>query len=196
MSSHHFVKEKQEPALLVYSEESLDQNLLGQLLEWSPYIIVDEHSLYILNHDPIKIDLVIQRDLSDDEIHTWIELQSELKKITLKSDENKLTKVLKLLEKEDHSAISFIGLSNETFSTLKQLNLEMSLINYQVNCKSFFIEKDFVKWKEKGSVFKIEGNIIHTKNLKVNSNNWEVVEDGLVEIHVKEKTIISELIGS
>lgn len=196
MSSHHFVKEKQEPALFIFSEESLDLNLLGQLLEWSPYIVVDEHSLYILNHEPIKIDLVIQRDLSDEEIHTWIEHQSDIRTIPLNTTEEKLEFVLNLLEKENHSAISFIGLSLESFKKLKRLNLKMDLINYLPTSKSFFIEHDFVKWKEKDSIFKIDGDVKNSKNLILNSGGWKVQEDGLVEIHVTQKTIISEIIES
>ena len=40
MSSHHIVREKQEPALLVLGLDDFPDELLGQLLEWSPTVIV------------------------------------------------------------------------------------------------------------------------------------------------------------
>ncbi len=58
MSSHHIVRENQEPALLVLSAHTLDNDLLGQLLEWSPIIITDTHNLDYLLALGIKVDLV------------------------------------------------------------------------------------------------------------------------------------------
>ncbi|MFD2144372.1 hypothetical protein [Mucilaginibacter antarcticus] len=39
MSSHHIVREKQEPALLVLGLDGFDEEQLGQLLEWSPTLM-------------------------------------------------------------------------------------------------------------------------------------------------------------
>ena len=40
MSSHHIVKDDQEPALIIANGAACSQELLGQLLEWSPLVIV------------------------------------------------------------------------------------------------------------------------------------------------------------
>ena len=40
MSSHHVVKEKQEPALIIANGAECEWDLMGQVLEWSPFIIV------------------------------------------------------------------------------------------------------------------------------------------------------------
>ena len=42
MSSHHIVREKQEPALLVLGLNNFSTELLGQLLEWNPTVITTE----------------------------------------------------------------------------------------------------------------------------------------------------------
>ena len=39
MSSHHIVRERQEPALLITDVYSIDPELVGQLLEWSLSLI-------------------------------------------------------------------------------------------------------------------------------------------------------------
>src|ERR1700753_1302235 len=59
MSSHHIVREKQEPALLVLGLDTFSDELLGQLLEWSPTVIVTEETAEIINANGIKIDLII-----------------------------------------------------------------------------------------------------------------------------------------
>src|SRR5690606_19720745 len=58
MSSHHIVRENQEPALLVTTGHSIDHELLGQLLEWSPTVITDTHNLDYLLALGIKVDVV------------------------------------------------------------------------------------------------------------------------------------------
>lgn len=58
MSSHHIVKENQEPALLVMQASSMAAEDLGQLLEWSPTIITDPTSYADLTAQGIKVDLL------------------------------------------------------------------------------------------------------------------------------------------
>lgn len=192
MSSHHFVKEKQEPAIYIHSEESLDMNLLGQLLEWCPFVIADEHSLYVLNHEPIKIDLVIHRDLSLEEIQTWTANQSNLKILSLKKDEDKLSTVLQHLINENHFAISLVACSDEHFEKIKYLNLPLDIIQYHPNSKAFFVNQHFQKWKEKDSLISIDSEPIDTKNLVKQNELWRVMEDGLVEISVDKRTLLKE----
>jgi hypothetical protein len=57
MSSHHFVREGQEPALLIASAASLQQ--AEPLLEWVPLVIVTEAVLDHVQAWGIKIDAVV-----------------------------------------------------------------------------------------------------------------------------------------
>ena len=59
MSSHHIVREKQEPALLVLGLHSFSFELLGQLLEWSPTVIAVPATAKVLHDNGIKIDWII-----------------------------------------------------------------------------------------------------------------------------------------
>lgn len=192
MSSHHFVKEKQEPAIYIHSEDSLDIVLLGQLLEWCPFVIADEHALFVLNHEPIKIDLVIQRDLTDDDIQLWTANQSNIKVLKLDTKEDKFTSVLNYLVAEQHFAISLIACSDEHFEKLKNLDLPLDIIQYHPNYKAFFIKEHFLKWKEKDSILELNEEPIAFKNIVKQNNSWKVIEDGLVEINVNKKTLIKE----
>lgn len=57
MSSHHIVREKQEPALLILSFDYEQEELLGQLLEWSPTVAVIDTVFEKINSLGIKIDV-------------------------------------------------------------------------------------------------------------------------------------------
>ncbi|MCF2516300.1 thiamine diphosphokinase [Dyadobacter sp. CY351] len=57
MSSHHIVREKQEPALIIANGEACSPELLGQLLEWSPFIVVLDHAIYRVLDLGIKVDV-------------------------------------------------------------------------------------------------------------------------------------------
>jgi hypothetical protein len=56
MSSHYFVKEGQEPALLIL--EPVPYHLAADLLEWVPVVMVDERALEQVLSWGIKVDVV------------------------------------------------------------------------------------------------------------------------------------------
>lgn len=59
MSSHHIVRENQEPALIVASLKGLNAEYLGQLLEWSPSIFASDYTVDFLLAEQIKVDFVV-----------------------------------------------------------------------------------------------------------------------------------------
>ena len=59
MSSHHIVREKQEPALLIANGESCDPECLGQLLEWSPFVVVLDNAIWRVMDLGIKADVLL-----------------------------------------------------------------------------------------------------------------------------------------
>ncbi|MCC6817707.1 MAG: thiamine diphosphokinase [Bacteroidia bacterium] len=59
MSSHHVVREAQEPALIIANGQSCGNELIGQLLEWSPFIIVLDGALERVLELGLKFDVVL-----------------------------------------------------------------------------------------------------------------------------------------
>lgn len=59
MSSHHVVREKQEPALLIANGEGCSDELMGQLLEWSPFVVVLDHAIHRVLDLGIKVDVLL-----------------------------------------------------------------------------------------------------------------------------------------
>lgn len=59
MSSHHFVKENQEPALIRANGQSCESDLLNQLLEWSPLVVVLDGAVNRVLDLGIKFDVLL-----------------------------------------------------------------------------------------------------------------------------------------
>jgi thiamine pyrophosphokinase len=59
MSSHHIVKDNQEPALVIADGEACSSDLLGQLLEWSPHVVVLDGALERVKRLGVKVDVVL-----------------------------------------------------------------------------------------------------------------------------------------
>jgi hypothetical protein len=61
MSSHHIVRDEQEPALLIDDPFALSMDEVDQLLEWSPTVIVTQNALDEVLKWGIKIDVVVAK---------------------------------------------------------------------------------------------------------------------------------------
>jgi thiamine pyrophosphokinase len=59
MSSHHIVRDDQEPALIIANGASCDPELLGQLLEWSPLVVVLDSAIERVLELGIKVDVLL-----------------------------------------------------------------------------------------------------------------------------------------
>lgn len=59
MSSHHIVREDQEPALLILDAHAISFGKVQELLEWMPTVIVSADQVEIVIGWGIKIDLVL-----------------------------------------------------------------------------------------------------------------------------------------
>jgi len=59
MSSHHIVRDDQEPALIIANGAACSDELLGQLLEWSPLVVVLDSAMERVVELGIKVDVLL-----------------------------------------------------------------------------------------------------------------------------------------
>ncbi|MEO7213303.1 thiamine diphosphokinase [Mucilaginibacter sp.] len=141
MSSHHIVREKQEPALLALGLDTFDAELLGQLLEWSPTVITTPATAEQINAYGIKIDLIISNTVE-------AEMQSDVKLIAAGVGST-VEAALNYLIDAGYSAVNIVT---------DELNLDEFLfyadkINLVIFCrdkKIFPVTSGFSKWKPAG----------------------------------------------
>ncbi|AMR30916.1 hypothetical protein A0256_05495 [Mucilaginibacter sp. PAMC 26640] len=163
MSSHHIVREKQEPALLLLNIDGFDDELLGQLLEWSPTVITTPITAEQISAFGIKVDFIITNELNQG-------LQSDIKLIP--------TGVISATNAAMHHLIN-AGYTSVNVVTaeiiLDELLAYADKINLVIFCKDqkiFPVKSGFSKWKPAGEdIFLLSSatNLI-TEGLAVNSN--------------------------
>lgn len=147
MSSHHIVRDEQEPALILISSK-IDQDVLGNLLEWSPTVIVDAKILDELALQGIKLDIVIG---SEEEVHeAKIELKNQepVKYLIVNNGADRLLQALYFLSGSKYKAVNIstdmsIGLSDSLEKYLNQLDI----VIYDGSIKWIYcINFSFKKW--------------------------------------------------
>lgn len=175
MSSHHIVREKQEPALLIMSLEGFDSENLGQILEWSPTVIVHEDIYELADSLALKVDGVLT---SDPDFHA-----QESTRIILTTDDP-LEDAMKYLVGEKYPAINII---TQEF-VLKDYALfveDIDIVVFIAEQKIFPVRSGFSKWQPAGENIQIMHEVKHidTSGLISNSEgHFETEKDGFYSL--------------
>lgn len=146
MSSHHIVREKQEPALLVLGLDTFPSELLGQLLEWSPTVIATWQTAELLNDYGIKIDWIITDGVNKP-------LQSNIKQMPAGSD-TPVEAALKYVVTHSYPAVNIV---TDDFQLKDYLFFadKINLVIFHGNQKIYAINSGFSKWKPAGELLEI-----------------------------------------
>ena len=88
MSSHHIVRDDQEPALIIANGASCNPELLGQLLEWSPLVIVLDNAIERVHELNIKVDVLLGDFDNEFDASSFIALQQPIE-VVRTPDQNK-----------------------------------------------------------------------------------------------------------
>lgn len=206
MSSHHIIREGQEPALIIANGEACSFDLLEQLLEWSPYVIVLDGAINRVKELGIKIDVLLGDFDSHDNAMELVKDQMPVE-IVHTPDQNKtdLQKGIEFLITKKYEAVNIVwatgkradhSLSNMTDIVRYKDRINIVLID--THSRIYNLSKKFEKWFVKGAnislmpVGKVTG--LTTQGLKYNLNNEELnigyrtsssneaAEDGVVKI--------------
>lgn len=187
MSSHHIIREKQEPALYIHNLGTFNEEYLGQLLEWSPTLIVNEPVYEKALSMGLKVDAVVTSGET-------AAFQENTKVISAKKEA--LDAVLDDLIAEQYPAVNVIDIQ----SNLRELGSYIEAINIVVFTgteKAYAVKSGFKVWKPKGSIFRIEViSYFETGNLRQEENgDFVVINDGFVEFNFStEYLFISEVL--
>ncbi len=147
MSSHHIVREKQEPALLIFDLTEFNEEYLGQLLEWSPMIMVPLALFEKVISLGIKVDAVLAQ-----EDPNLLYFQEHVKVVSC--DENILDCALKYLVAEGFPAVNVI--SNHFKANEYQFYTDLiDLVIFKGNQKIFPVKSGFSKWKATGETITV-----------------------------------------
>ncbi|MGO4905283.1 thiamine diphosphokinase [Flavobacterium sp. W20_MBD1_R3] len=206
MSSHHIVRDDQEPALIIANGASCNPELLGQLLEWSPLVVVLDSAMVRVMELDIKVDVLLgdfDRGF-DPEIYKTSQYPIE---IIHAPDQNKtdLEKAFDYLIERKIPAVNVIWATgrraDHTITNLTNITRYRNLLKIVIlddHSKVFLLPKKFEKWYTANTPISLipVGHVtgIHSDNLhyplkddsltigyRTGSSN-HVIKDGIVTI--------------
>jgi thiamine pyrophosphokinase len=174
MSSHHIVREKQEPALLILSLDNFQEELLGQLLEWSPTVITTPLIAEQINTFEIKIDVIIADEID-------LSLQSDIKYISA-GNTSPIDAALNYLIDKEYKAVNIIDneFSMDEFMPFAD---KINMVIYSGQQKIYAIKTGFNKWKPAGELISILSvpSGLQTSGLQpLGGNKFVTTNDGFV----------------
>ena len=201
MSSHHIVRDAQEPALLLMDQE-ISHDEIGQLLEWSPLIVIDEKVLPRIQSWGLKIDGII----GNKEILEGLEeLQSQQPCNIIHSvEENKLEAGLNFLISKNSRAVNIFlkDLFHCTNAIIPYLN-QLNFVIFQDHKKIIPVKGTFEKWVTKGQKFEVinQGSnqnkttglsLVKIIDLGYTTEVYTANEDGSISIESPELVWVAE----
>ena len=214
MSSHHIVRDDQEPALIIANGASCNEELLGQLLEWSPLVIVLDSAIERVIDLNIKVDVVLGDFDRGFNPHDLLQSQYPIE-IIHTPDQNKtdLEKAFDYLIERKIPAVNVVWATGKradhtitNLTTIIQYRNSLKIVILDDHSKVFLLPKKFEKWYTANTpislipVGRVSG--IHSENLfyplkndsltigyKTGSSN-HVTKDGIVTILHEEGDLL------
>lgn len=206
MSSHHIVRDDQEPALIIANGAACNEELLGQLLEWSPLVIVLDSAIERVLELGIKIDVLLGDFDRGFDAEYYKESQYPIEIVhTPNQDKTDLEKAFEYLIEKGHKAANVIWATGKradhtitNITNIVRFRESLKIVILDDHSKIFLLPNKFEKWYTKDSIISLipigDVNGIHSKNLfyplendtlsigiRTGSSN-HVTEDGIVTI--------------
>lgn len=214
MSSHHIVRDDQEPALIIANGAPCSQELLGQLLEWSPLVIVLDSAVDRVIELGIKVDVLLGDFDHEFDSNYYKEKQFPLE-VVHTPDQNKtdLEKAFDYLIKRNIPMVNVVWATGKradhTINNLTIISKYRDVLKVVIlddHSKVFLLPKKFEKWYTANTIISLipvgEVSEIITHNLyyplqnetlsigyRTGSSNY-VAEDGIVKIEYKKGDLL------
>ena len=217
MSSHHIVRDDQEPALIIANGASCSEELMGQLLEWSPLVIVLDSAIERVLELGIKVDVLLGDFDRGFNPEYYLEKQYPLEIVHIPNQEKTdLEKAFDYLIDKGHKAVNVIWATGKradhtitNITNIVAYRNQLKIVIIDDHSKVFLLPNKYDKWYIANTTLslipigKVSG--ITTKNLFYTLNNEEltigyrtgssnhVTEDGIVSIvHEKGDLLLME----
>ena len=214
MSSHHIVRDDQEPALIIANGAECNLELLGQLLEWSPIVIVLDSAMDRILDLNIKVDVLLGDFDRGFDPEYYKEKQYPIEIVhTPNQDKTDLEKAFEYLIERNIPAVNVVWATGKradhtitNITSIVQYRNQLKIVLLDDHSKIFLLPKRFEKWYTANTLLSLIpiGNVsgIHSKNLfyplkndtltigyRTGSSN-HVLKDGIVIIEHNEGDLL------
>lgn len=217
MSSHHIVRDDQEPALIIANGAACSNELLGQLLEWSPLVIVLDSAIDRVLDLGIKVDVLLGDFDRGFDAESYKEKQYPIEIVhTPDQDKTDLEKAFDYLIERKIPAVNVVWATGKrtdhtitNITNIVRFRNSLKIVILDDHSKVFLLPNKFEKWYPKNTPLSLIpiGEVIgiHSKNLyyplkndtltigyRTGSSN-HAAEDGIVTIeHDKGDLLLME----
>lgn len=182
MSSHHFVREGQEPALLIMGHTTFSS--VGELLEWAPTILVTEEMLEEVLSWGIRIDAVIT---SPGEALKTNEKLREVQSVDILSASG--TPIEVAIEYLLHRRQVQVAVITDSFSGIRavveKLLARAEIVVLEETMRWIPVRQEFRKWTTKGDKYRVivsEKAFFDIDGLRAESDFFVAKDDGMITI--------------
>lgn len=217
MSSHHIVRDDQEPALIIANGAACSPELMGQLLEWSPLVIVLDSAIERVLELDIKVDVLLGDFDRGFDAEYYKQKQYPLEIVyTPNQDKTDLEKAFDYLIERAIPAVNVVWATGRradhtitNITNIIRYRNQLKIVILDDNSKIFLLPQRFEKWYTAGTplslipIGKVSG--ITSSNLKyplfndeltigyrTGSSN-EALQDGIVTItHMRGDLLLME----
>ena len=214
MSSHHIVRDDQEPALIIANGAECSMELLGQLLELSPIVIVLDSAMNRILDLNIKVDVLLGDFDRGFDPEYYKEKQYPLEIVhTPIQDKTDLEKAFEYLIERNIPAVNVVWATGKradhtitNITSIVQYRNQLKIVLLDDHSKIFLLPKRFEKWYTANTLLSLIpiGNVsgIHSENLFYPLNNDtltigyrtgssnHVLKDGIVIIEHNEGDLL------
>ncbi|WP_297336431.1 thiamine pyrophosphokinase [Algoriphagus sp.] len=152
MSSHHFVKEQQEPAVFILNTHLIKFDQVASLLEWVPTLLVCQESVDEVLSWGVKIDVILATEEFQRKNLSLLEQQYPLRFLTCNPQEF-LAEGLHYLHASGHSGAHLVGFAHQHVSELDPFIQWMDLTVFENQWRFYPIKSTpFKKWLAAGTI--------------------------------------------
>ncbi len=193
MSSHHFVKEDQEPALLILNAKAISFEKVQELLEWSPTVIVSEEVVEEVIGWGIKIDIVLCEEAKTTSLKESLIDQAPIRFISYRSEREALSTAYYFLTASKYKAVNILVSELTQFDFIQTfVGMDVEVF-YEDNRWVYIHSKKFEKWVSEGTQFFIYPKLSAVQLKKAGlSEEMKSVKDGSVSIEGDEAFWLGE----
>jgi hypothetical protein len=182
MSSHHFVKEGQEPALLVYEPASF--SVASGLLEWAPLVMVTETALECVLSWGVKVDVVFAGSANSGQLHQRLEPQFPYDLVTCPGD--LLACGLSWLRDYGHRAVNILAHEpSKLFPLITPFVGVIEIVVLEPGRRWMHVQDAFSKWTPENRSFRVaaaENQLIDYEGLSESNGVYRSLREGFVSL--------------
>lgn len=191
MSSHHVIREDQEPALILANGAECSDSLLFELLEWSPHVMVLDGALDRVIEKKIKFDTLLGDFDSVQNIEQKVADYQPVQIVpAMDQDKTDLHKGIRYLLDKGHSGIHIVWATGKRADHAMSNMLSLAhfwpntnIVMYDDHSRIYCLPRKFSKFYPAGTPISLipvgETGGIHTSGLKYE------LRDGALDIRSK-----------